>query len=247
MENSGLKNNWKWIAGAVGVVVLYRLLRKKKVATEQKSSFIGSPFGKRVLFTLTNNTNKAQVVPLFNAYSNIQNPSVGIMPSISEFNRTLTNEPKIVKAIEIKAMGSQAQATKPIQVMCKDASGEFKSSLLYPMVSAYQVAQDMTTVTPNNLILTGVCYINYTLNPHQVVTITVHYDLEPDPKNMVANGKSAQVSKSVVATTPQPTQKLQSSSPMPMPPSKSGIGMGTVLGIAGLTVASVIIAKKMKA
>lgn len=173
-----LKNdNWKYIAGLIGVALLYRwLIKPRKVKVEKHSNFIGSPFGKRVMFTLTNNTDKMQVVPLFNAYSNVQNPNVGISPSIAEFNRTLLNDPKQVKAIEIKAQGSQAQAQKPIQIYCKDASGEFKSNYLYPLVSAFQVAQDMTTVQPNNFILNGECYMNYTVNPKKTVVLIIHYD-----------------------------------------------------------------------
>jgi hypothetical protein len=183
MENSWLKDNWKIVAGVVGTVLVLRwLFKPKKGAGEKHSGFLGSPFGKRVMFTLTNNTDKMQVVPLFNSYSSVQNPNVGIMPSISEFNRTLLNEPKIVKMIEIKAQGSTAQAQKPIQIYCKDASGEFQSSYLYPLVSAYQKALDMTTVHPPNLILSGECYMNYTVNPKQTVVIILHYDLEAEPK-----------------------------------------------------------------
>ena len=188
----GKNDNWKYIAGLVGIGLLYAwLIKPSKKKSEKHSSFIGSPFGKRVLFTLNNTTDKAQVVPLFNAYSNTVNTNVGINPPMAEFNRTLLGEPKIVKAIEIKATGSTAQAQKPIQVFCKDASGEFKSSFLYPMVSAYQKALDMTTVTPKNLILSGECYLNYTLNPKQTVVMTVHYDLEPEPKKVVKKKEKA--------------------------------------------------------
>lgn len=194
MENNWLKENWKYVAGIVGVALLYRwLIKPKKGSKEAHSNFLGSPFGKRVMFTLTNNTDKMQVVPLFNAYSSTQNPDVGIMPSISEFNRTLLNEPKLVKMIEIKAQGSTAQAQKPIQIYCKDASGEFQSSYLYPLVSAYQKALDMTTVHPQNLILSGACYMNYTVNPKQTVVMILHYDLEVEPKSIESDSNMKKV------------------------------------------------------
>lgn len=170
-------------AGIVaGVGLLYWLLIRKKKGSESKSNFNGSGFGKRVMFTLTNKTKEAQVVPLFNAYSNIQNPNVSITPSISEFNRTLLSEPKLVKMIEIRATGSRQQAEKPIQIYCKDASGEMKSSNLYPMVSPFQKALDMTSVQPNNFTIDGSCYMNYTVDPSQTVILVVHYDLVKQPQ-----------------------------------------------------------------
>jgi len=177
------------IAGLVGVALTYRWLVKSHKGVEVKSNFIGSPLGKRVMFTLTNTTDKPQVVPLFNAYSNIQNPSVTINPSISEFNRTLSNEPKTVKMIEVRAVGNQTQAQQVIQINCKDASGEFKSTNLYPLVSVFQKALDMTSVQPNNLTLTGECYLNYTVLPKQTVILTVHYDIASTPKTEFSNSQ----------------------------------------------------------
>jgi len=173
-----IKDNLKILAGIVGVALVYRwLIKPKKQTKKQKdySSFVGSPFGQRVMFTLTNTTDKVQEVPLFNAYSNIQNQSVGITPSIAEFNRTLLNDPKQIRSIEIKSSGSTTQVQKPIQVYCKDASGEFKGSYLYPMVSVNQVAQDMTTVEPKNLKINGECYLKYKVEPKRTVVLIVHY------------------------------------------------------------------------
>ncbi len=174
------------IAGVFGFV--YWKLIKGNKKTDKKSSFIGSPFGQRVMFTLTNKTDQKQVVPIFNSYSNIQNPNVSITPSISEFNRTLLNEPKIIKVIEIRASGNKKQAEMPIEVQCKDASGEFKSSFLYPLVSAFQVAQDMTSVQPKNLIASGECYLNLTVLPNQSLVVIFHYDLKKE-KNKVKQKK----------------------------------------------------------
>jgi hypothetical protein len=185
MEAQGKNDNWKYIAGLIGIGLLYWWLIKPKKKGEKYSNFIGSPFGKRVAFTLKNPTDKMQVVPMFNAYSNTQNSSVSITPSMAEFNRTLLNEPKLVKAIEIRAIGgtkNNKQAEKPIQVFCKDASGEYQSSYIHPMISAYQVQKGMTTVTPNNLVLSGQCYFNYTVNPKQTVVMIVHYDVAPEGK-----------------------------------------------------------------
>lgn len=164
------------IGGLAGIGFLYWKLISGKKILDKKSSFNGSPFGQRVMFTLSNTTNESQSVPLFNSYSNIQNPKVNITPSISEFNRTLLNEPKKVTMIEVRASGNQKQAEQPISVQCKDASGEFKGQNLYPFVSVYQKALDMTSVSPNNLILSGECYLNYTLFPKQTVVLIVHYE-----------------------------------------------------------------------
>lgn len=170
------KKDWYIIGGLAGIGFLYWKLISGKKNTDKKSGFNGGAFGQRVMFTLSNTTKETQVVPLFNSYSNIQNPKVSITPSISEFNRTLLNEPKKVTMIEVRASGNQKQAEQPISVQCKDASGEFKGTNLYPFVSVYQKALDMTSVQPNNLILSGECYLNYTLFPSQSVVIIVHYE-----------------------------------------------------------------------
>lgn len=179
------------IAGLVGIALAYRWLIKPAKGNEKKSNFIGSPLGKRVMFTLTNTTDQPQVVPLFNAYSSTQNPKVNITPSISEFNRSLSNEPKKVTMIEVRAVGNQTQAQQVIQINCKDASGEFKSTNLYPMVSAYQKALDMTSVAPPNLTLTGECYLQYTVLPKQTVVLIVHYDIVSTAKTEFSKDSQA--------------------------------------------------------
>ena len=170
------KKDYYILGGLVAVGFLYwKLIKGNSTKKNKSSSFNGAPFGQRVMFTLSNKTDKVQSVPLFNAYSNIQNSNVSITPSIAEFNRTLLNEPKLLQMIEIRASGNQKQAEQPIQVNCKDASGEFKGTYLNPMVSVYQKALDMTSVKPNNLILNGQCYLGYTLAPKQTVMMIFHY------------------------------------------------------------------------
>ena len=198
------KKNWYIIGGLLGVGFLYyKLISGKK--SDKKSSFNGSPFGQRVMFTLSNTTSQNQVVPLFNSYSNIQNPKVNITPSISEFNRTLLNEPKKVSMIEVRASGNQKQAEQPISVQCKDASGEFKGTFLYPFVSVYQKALDMTSVQPKNLILSGECYLNYTLFPTQTVVIIVHYEKETIQQQAEKIEQQQNATKKLKNTTNQTT------------------------------------------
>lgn len=189
------KEDWKIIGGIAGIALLYYLLvrpknKKGTNVNEPKSSFIGSPFGKRVMFTLKNTTDKVQEVPLFNSYSNTQNPNVSITPSISEFNRTLLNEPKIVRAIEIRAGGNNKQVEKPISKICKDASGEMKSQYLYPMVSPYQAQPGMTTIEPKNLIISGDCYLKFSVMPKTTMIVIVHYDLEPRKEKKTTKTKN---------------------------------------------------------
>lgn len=165
---------------AVVGVIIYIATRKKKAPTVtkevvEKSSFTGNKLGTRVLFTLTNNTDKEQDVPLFNAWSNIQNPDVGINPSMAEFNRTLLTNAKTVSMIEIKANNNQSQAQMPITKYCKDASGEIKQENYNPMVSVYQKATDMTSVQPKDLTLDGSCYLQYKLLPKTTVVMTINY------------------------------------------------------------------------
>lgn len=174
----------KWIGGLIGGAILVGLIIKsRKGKTDEKTSnFIGSPYGQKIQFTMMNNTKTTQVVTLFNAYVNIPNPSVGITPSITEFNRTLLNEPKKINSIEIRAMNNSAQAQTIITKICKDASGNAEQENYYPMISAYQVNQGMTTVQPQNLILDGVCYLKYAIAPSTTVTMVLDYDLKAREK-----------------------------------------------------------------
>lgn len=164
------------IIGVVGVV--FFLLRKKKPNKkgETTSNFVGKGLGTRVMFTITNNTNQEQDVPLFNAWTNVNNPNVGINPSMAEFNRTLLTNAKQVTAIEIRANNNQTQAQMPIIKYCKDASGEIKQENYNPLVSVYQKATDMTSVQPNDLTLDGSCYLQYKLLPKTTVIMTIHYN-----------------------------------------------------------------------
>lgn len=175
------KKDWLILGGIAGVGFLYWKLvsgKNNNILKSTSSSFNGSPFGQRVMFTLRNKTAQTQVVPLFNSYSNIQNPNVEISPSISEFNRGLLNEPKKVTMIEIRGSGNQKQAEMPIKIQCKDASGEYKGTFLYPMISPFQKALDMTSIQPNNLVISGKCYLDYTLDPSQTVVLIFHYELQ---------------------------------------------------------------------
>ena len=243
------KSDLKIVAALVGIFIVGRFIVKKTTKKpEQKSGFLGSPFGKRVMFTLTNSTKDAQVVPLFNSFSNIQNPNVGISPSISEFNRSLSGEPKILKLIEISSPNNKTQVQKPIQVYCKDASGEIKSSNLYPMVSSYQVATDMTSVQPQNLVLDGGCYINYTVDPGQTVVLTFHYDLEKTPVQELKSRAAPPIGIAAgELNTNNTTQKALSpsvASPQPQPAGNNKFGMGKTLLIgAGIIGGTVLVGK----
>lgn len=180
--------NLKILGAVAGISLLVLILLKSRKNKDEKSSnFIGSPYGQKIQFTLTNKTKSTQIVTLFNAYVNIPNPNVGISPSITEFNRTLLNEPKKINSIEIRAMNSQVQAQTIITKICKDASGNMVQENYFPMVSAFQVNQSMTSVQPKDLILDGVCYLKYAIAPNTTVTMVLDYDLKAKPKKNKKN------------------------------------------------------------
>jgi hypothetical protein len=180
-----ITNNWKLLsATAVVGTIAYLLLRKK--GDEKTSGFLGSPFGKTVQFTLTNNTNVEQQTTLFDAFTDTSNPNVGIQPinmSNSQFNRSLLSEPIKINVIEVRANASSTSTNATIQSqnvitkICKDASGTSNTEYYYPMVSPNQFQGGITTVTPNNLILDGTCYLQYSIAPHSVVTLVFRYDV----------------------------------------------------------------------
>ena len=162
-----------------GLIAYFYFSKKKPKSVTNKADFSGfrggGSLGTRVMFTLTNNTDKEQDVPLFNAWSNIQNPNVGINPSMAEFNRTLLTNAKTVSMIEVRANNNQSQAQMPITKYCKDASGEIKQENYNPLVSVYQKATDMTSVQPKDLTLDGSCYLQYKLLPKTTVVMTINY------------------------------------------------------------------------
>lgn len=182
------KNNWGYVLAASALTfAAYHIFKKpkpddKKQADEPKSGFSGvQTESSLVHFTITNNTNQEQKFTLFKAFSNFNNPNVGIIAtnaSINFFNNTLLNEPKLVKAIEIisNSPNAQSQVTRVITKRCKDASGNADSVPYIPMVSTAQFQGNMTVVTPENLILDGICYLEYTINPNTIVTMNMIYD-----------------------------------------------------------------------
>lgn len=176
-----ITKNWKLVtATAVVGTIAYLLLRKK--GDEKTSSFLGSPFGKTVQFTLTNNTSTEQQTTLFDAFTDTSNPNVGIQPinmSNSQFNRSLLSEPIKINLIEVRATGVNAtvQSQNLITKICKDASGTSNTEYYYPMVSPNQFQGGITTVAPNNLILDGTCYLQYSIAPNSVVTLVFRYDV----------------------------------------------------------------------
>ncbi len=187
--------NWKLIIGAAAVGTLaYLLLKNKK--SEKKSEFLGSPIGKTVQFTLTNNTSTEQETTLFNSFTNSSNPNVGVQApnsSLPEFNRSLLSEPIRINSIEVRANGTNAsvQSQKPITKVCKDASGNSDTEFFYPMVSANQVQGGITTVQPSNLILDGTCFLKYPVAPNSVVTLVFNYDVvtKQSPVAIIRNKK----------------------------------------------------------
>lgn len=183
MENK-TKNILITIATVVGISLLIRYAAKKrKPVTENKSNLVddmldkmGKPINQ---FTITNKSKVAQTISLFNIYKlNNDYKEVSIKPSMKFFNTTLLNDPKKVTSIKIivnKSDYAQSQATEVITKVCKDASGNSITENYYPMVSINQYQGNMTEVKPQNLILDGICYLDYTIQPDTTVTMIIEY------------------------------------------------------------------------
>lgn len=84
--------------------IRYFFFKKQlKKEEEETSSFSGSKNLKTITFKLKNNTNQAQVEYLFDGFGGKDNPNVSVSGNLDDFNRELTNIPKIVKKIEFRS------------------------------------------------------------------------------------------------------------------------------------------------
>lgn len=151
-----------------------------KPSDEEKSNLVdemlenmGKP---QAQFTITNKSNSIKTIKLFDINShNVQ--EVTITPSMRFFNNTLMNDPKKVKEIRINANGAyaQIQATQVITKICKDANGDESIESYNPIVATTQYQGGMTAIQPNNLILDGICHLEYQIQPNTTVTLIVDY------------------------------------------------------------------------
>lgn len=175
-----MKQTYKYLSYAsLGLLgfALYKLYKETKKPTEAKSGFSGVS-DEQIMFMLTNNTKTPQTAYLFNGYNNQNNPNVGVVGNLAFFNRELTNQPKVVKKIEFRAMGASAtnQAEAPFKMNCLDANGNSVTNQYLPMVSPNQYQGGITSVDMNDLILNGECYMEYTVNPNSRVNVVVYYN-----------------------------------------------------------------------
>lgn len=183
MENK-TKNILITIASVVGISLLIKYaIKKRNEAAEKKSNLVddmldkmGKPINQ---FTITNKGKVSQTISLFNIYKLNQNHNeISINPSMKFFNTTLLNDPKKVLSIKIRVNNSpyaQTQATEVITKVCKDATGNSSTENYYPMVSVNQFQGNMTEVNPEDLILDGICYLDYTIQPETTVTMIIEY------------------------------------------------------------------------
>lgn len=174
--------NWKVLTGlAVTSTIAYLLLKDKK-EEEDKSGFLGSPTNKVVTMTLSNNTGSQQTQTLFNAFTDTNNPLVGVSisgSSLSEFNKSLLSEPIRINQIEVRATGANqsVQSQNIITKVCKDASGVSDTDFYNPYVSPNQFQSGITIVQPNNLVLNGVCFLQYPVEANTSVSLIFRYDV----------------------------------------------------------------------
>ncbi len=181
---SFINKNWKVLTGlAITSTIAYLLLRKKD--EEDKSGFLGSPTNKVITMTLSNNTGSQQTQTLFNAFTDTNNPLVGVSisgSSLSEFNKSLLSEPIRVNQIEVRATGANqsVQSQNIITKTCKDASGVSDTDFYNPYVSPNQFQSGITIVQPNNLVLNGVCFLSYPVEANTTVNLVFRYDVVQD-------------------------------------------------------------------
>lgn len=180
---SFITKNWKLLTGlAITSTIAYLLLRDKKNKEEDTSNFLGSPTNKVVSMTLTNNTASQQTQNLFNSFSGAVNPSVGVSimgSSLSEFNNSLMSEPIKINQIEVKATGTNqsTQSQNTITKICKDASGVSDTDFYYPMLTPNQFQSGITIINPPNLILDGICSLQYPVEANTSVNLIFRYDV----------------------------------------------------------------------
>lgn len=132
--------------------IRYFFFKKQlKKEEEETSSFSGSKNLKTITFKLKNNTNQAQVEYLFDGFGGKDNPNVSVSGNLDDFNRELTNIPKIVKKIEFRAKqsfsGIDGEEVKPSD---EAVTTDLKSSgaIIAERTITKDVADDGTATEP---------------------------------------------------------------------------------------------------
>jgi hypothetical protein len=172
------------IYGAIAVAALFvtGLIIYRKNKKELQSNLVDDMldnFGKPSLtqFVFKNDTASPKPITLFDAYNTGSAKGMG-NSNLAFFNKTLLNEPKRVKSINITANGTNAasQINQIMTKVCKDASGNASTENYVPMISTMQVQANMTSIQPNNLVLDGECFLDYVVQPKTTVIINLDYD-----------------------------------------------------------------------
>jgi hypothetical protein len=172
------------IYGAIAVAALFvtGLIIYRKNKKELQSNLVDDMldnFGKPSLtqFVFTNSSSNPQSITLFDSYNTGAGRAMK-NSNLDFFNKTLLNEPKKVKSINITANGTNAasQINQMITKVCKDASGNSSTENYVPMISTMQVQANMTSVQPDNLVLDGECFLDYVVQPKTTVIINLDYD-----------------------------------------------------------------------
>ncbi len=176
MKKNELLNLLGFVALTGGVVTLSIIANKR--SREKKSNFIGSR-NKVVTFVLVNNTTAQQNVTLFSAYTNAGtgNPAIKVTGgNLQYFTRSLLNEQKRLDELTLRftGTGSGNQMDQPLDITCKDASGQESSYPSQPQPSAYQPQGNMVSIRPN-LLLDGQCTVSFTIMPKTRVSMSMKY------------------------------------------------------------------------
>lgn len=166
---------WKFITGAIAITGLYYftfLKPKGNKKDEKMTNFEGSEFGKKVRFEVNNPSDESQTFPFFKTDTNIQNQELEIIPSISEFNRNLTQKPIKLKAIEIIPVNAStiSMINEPITKIVGGVNTDIN-----PSYTNKKVGNEIHRYNLEDLLVDGNSYIEYTLKPKTTIHIVFHY------------------------------------------------------------------------
>lgn len=164
------------------VLAVWMMMREKKSGIITTDLFGGGQGAANSLqFTMTNRSDTAQKINLFNATSLTsiynQNPNIQITstPDLQYFIQTLQKEPKALDRVDIRS-DNQQQLMQTFNVQAKDANGKQINVPVLPMQSAMQVQPNFATADLNGVILDITTRIRaYTVLPKTTVTMILYW------------------------------------------------------------------------
>lgn len=167
----------KYVVVGLILVVIYNLWKKQQLKTEESKFFNGffsAGGGNTVSYTLNNTSGSTKTASLFGRLPSTATPAGGLIITggASSLASDIKNHPVKVKSIKIISK-NQKQVQSPIQISCSSPTGKRLSYFRRPVISPTSFRKDVVEIKPSRLVLSGACKINYDVQPHTQVNVTL--------------------------------------------------------------------------